>query len=62
MAAKHKDRMTPEKQEIIGKLIEMYGVQSISDIYGVLKDLLGGTIQEMLEAELETTLGYENMN
>jgi len=59
MAAKHKDRMTPEKQEIIGKLIEMYDVQSISDIYGALKDLLGGTIQGMLEAELETTLGYE---
>ena len=59
MAAKHQDRMTPEKRNIIGQLIEMYDVKSMADTQNALKDLLGGTIQGMLEAELDETLGYE---
>lgn len=59
MAAKHQDRLAPGKREIIGKLIEMYDVKTMADIQGALKDLLGGTIQGMLEAELDETLGYE---
>jgi transposase-like protein len=59
MAAKHQDRMTPEKRNIIGQLIEMYEVKTMADIQDALKDLLGGTIQGMLEAELDETLGYE---
>jgi len=59
MAAKHQDRLTPEKREIIGKVIEMYDVKTMADIQDALKDLLGGTIQGMLEAEMDETLGYE---
>ena len=59
MPAKHQDRLTPGKREIIGKLIAMYDVKTMADIHDALKDLLGGTIQGMLESELDGTLGYE---
>ena len=57
MPAKH--RMTPEKRKLIGELIGMYEPKNMSDIYDALKDLMGDTIQGMLEAELDETLGYE---
>lgn len=47
-----------ERGDLIRKLIEMYDVKSISDIQDALKDLLGGTIQGMLESELDEHLGY----
>ena len=59
MAARHQDRMTPEKRNMMKQLIEMYDVKTMTDIQEALKDLLGGTIQEMLETELDETLGYE---
>ena len=34
-------------------------IQSAADIQEALKDLLGGTIKEMMEAEMEDHLGYE---
>ena len=45
--------MSEEKRNIIGQLIEMYDIKTAADIQEALKDLLGGTIQDMLEAELE---------
>ena len=57
MAARRK--IPQEKKEIISSLIEMYDIKSMSDIQEALKDLLGGTIQSMLEAELDDELGYE---
>lgn len=54
-----KNRLTPEKRGFIRELIEMYDVKTARDIHEALKDLLGGTIQEMLEAELDEHLGYE---
>jgi transposase-like protein len=59
MSSKRRNRLTPEKRDIISKLIEMYEVKTLSDIQDALKDLLGGTIQGMLEAELDDELGYE---
>ena len=56
MAAKHK--MTPEKRELIGQVIEMYEPKNMADLYNALKDLMGDTIQGMLEAELDENLGY----
>lgn len=44
------------KQNIIAKLIEEYDIQSAQDIEAALRDLLGGTIQNMLECELEGQL------
>ena len=45
--------MSPEKMNIIGQLIEMYDIKTAADVQEALKDLLGGTIQNMLEAELD---------
>ena len=37
----------------------MYDIKTAKDIDDALKDLMGGTIQEMLEAELDEHLGYQ---
>ena len=49
----------PKKQELIKQLVSEYGVESIADIQNALKDLLGGTIEELLQAEINSHLGYE---
>jgi hypothetical protein len=46
-------RLNEGKKAIIGQLIEEYDIKSAKDIQEALKDLLGGTIQEMLESELD---------
>ncbi len=48
--------MSEGKQNIIRYLLENYEIQSVEDIQEALKDLLGGTIQNMLEAELDDQL------
>ncbi len=40
------------------KLIKQYNLKDTNDIQGMLKDMFGDAIQEMLEAELEEDLGY----
>lgn len=47
------------RQNIIAGLIQEYNIKSAEDIQEALKDLLGGTIQEMMEAELDEHLGYD---
>ena len=54
----HKVQMTEGKREIIRKLIEEYDIETTTDIQEALKDLLGGTIKEMMEAEMDNHLGY----
>ena len=51
--------MTEGKRNIIHQLLEEYDIQSAEDIQDALKDLLGGTIKEMMEAEMDDHLGYE---
>ena len=51
--------MTEGKREIIKDLLSEYDIQSAEDIEEDLKDLLGGTIKEMMEAEMNHHLGYE---
>ena len=53
-------KLTEGKKNIIAGLIEEYDIKTANDIQEALKDLLGGTIQEMLEAELNEHLGYES--
>lgn len=53
-------KLTEGKKNIIAGLISEYNIQTANDIQEALKDLLGGTIQEMLEAELDDHLGYES--
>jgi hypothetical protein len=40
-------------------ILEAYSVKTAEDINTALKDLFGGLLQEVLEAELDTELGYE---
>lgn len=53
-----REAMSEGKKNIIGMLIEEYDIKSARDIEDALKDLLGGTIQEMLESEMDEHLGY----
>lgn len=55
----HRVQMTEGKRNIIHQLLEEYDIQTAEDIQEALKDLLGGTIKEMMEAEMEDHLGYE---
>lgn len=55
----HKVQMTEGKREIIRGLLEEYDIEDAHDIQEALKDLLGGTIKEMMEAEMDEHLGYE---
>ena len=55
----HRVQMTEGKRNIIHQLLEEYDIQTTEDIQDALKDLLGGTIKEMMEAEMEDHLGYE---
>ncbi len=54
----HKVEMTEGKRNIIQMLLQEYDIESAQDIQDALKDLLGGTIKEMMEAEMEDNLGY----
>ena len=55
----HKVQMTEGKREIIRQLFQEYDIESTTDIQNALKDLLGGTIKEMMEVEMDDHLGYE---
>lgn len=55
----HKVVMTEGKRDIIRQLLQEYDIQTTEDIQDALKDLLGGTIKEMMEAEMDNHLGYE---
>lgn len=55
----HKVEMTEGKRQIIQQLLQEYDIETAEDIQNALKDLLGGTIKEMMEAEMDDHLGYE---
>ena len=55
----HRVQMTEGKRNIIHQLLEEYDIQTAEDIQDALKDLLGGTIREMMEAEMDNHPGYE---
>lgn len=55
----HRVQMTEGKRNIIRQLLQEYDIESAEDIQEALKDLLGGTIKEMMEAEMDDHLGYQ---
>jgi transposase-like protein len=55
----HHVQMTEGKRQIIQQLLQEYDIETAEDIQDALKDLLGGTIKEMMEAEMDDHLGYE---
>lgn len=56
----HVKPLTEGKKNIIASLIEEYDIETADDIQEALKDLLGGTIKSMMEAEMDEHLGYES--
>ena len=54
----HKVQMTDGKRQIIQQLLQEYDIETAEDIQDALKDLLGGTIKEMMEVEMDDHLGY----
>lgn len=55
----HKVVMTEGKRNIIQQLLQEYDIEIAEDIQDALKDLLDGTIKEMMEAEMDDHLGYQ---
>ena len=55
----HRVQMTDGKRNIIQQLLQEYDIETAEDIQDALKDLLGGTIKEMMETEMDNHLGYE---
>ena len=51
-------KMTPERREFINSLLEHYKPGDAHDMQEMLKELLGDTLQGMLEAEMDEKLGY----
>lgn len=54
----HKVVMTEGKRNIVHQLLEEYDIQTAENIQEALKDLLGSTLKEMMEAEMDEHLGY----
>ena len=52
--------LNENKKNIIAALIDEYDIETAEDIQEALKDLLGGTLKSMMEAEMDEHLGYES--
>lgn len=55
--AKKKETMSEGKKNIIAALLDEYDISTAEDIQDALRDLLGGTIKAMMEAEMDDHLG-----
>ena len=51
--------MTEGKRNIIQGLLQENDIETADDIQDALKDLLSGTLKEMMETEMDDHLGYE---
>ena len=51
-------KLSPERRAFIDGLLEHYQPSDVNDVQEMLKDLLGDTLQKMLEAEMDQKLGY----
>ena len=57
MGRRKRDPMDPAKKNIVSELIKTYDIKTAKDIQEALKDLLGETLQDMLEAEPKIMVG-----
>ena len=48
-------------KEQIRQIISENNISSVADIYALLKDSFKDILQELMEAELDATLGYEKI-
>ena len=60
MGRRKREPMSEGKRNIITGLLQEYDIRTATDIEDALKDLMNGTIQEMLEAEMDEHLGYSS--
>jgi len=51
-------KMNEERRSLINQLLATYKPEDAESVQSMLKDLLGDTLQGMLEAKLEENLGY----
>ena len=51
-------KLSPERIELIQGLLSHYKPEDAQDVRAMLRDLLGDTLQQMLEAEMDDHLGY----
>ena len=49
-------KLSPERKAFINSLIEHYQPEDAQDVQEMLKDLLGDTLQGMLEAEMDANV------
>lgn len=54
-----KKKTNPRERELLKEMIEVYQPQSLKDIHEMLKDMFAGTMEDMLQAELDSELGYK---
>lgn len=57
---KKREPMSESKKNIIASLIEEYDIKTAEDIQAALRDLLGGTLQNMMESEMDHHLGFKS--
>ena len=55
-------KLSPERKAFINGLLEHYHPEDAQDVQEMLKDLLGDTLQGMLEAEMDENLGEMNLD
>ena len=51
--------MSMLSKDQIKEMIQQYDIKTTDDIKNAFKDIFGETVQEIMEAELDTHLGYE---
>ena len=49
----------PVAKEQIRQIISENNITSVTDVYALLKESFKDILQELMEAELDATLGYE---
>ena len=57
--APRKNRIPKERRDLIKQFIAQNEISSAKDIEEALKNMFKDTLQELLEAELDESLGYE---
>jgi len=57
--AKNEKREPVVPKEVLRSFIKDYNLKTADDVQSALKDIFADTLQEMLEAEMDHTLGYE---
>lgn len=54
--------LTEGKRKIIRGLLQEYNIENATDIQEALKDLLGGTLKAMMEAEMDEHLAMRSLS